>query len=218
MTPRRIVVTGTDTGIGKTVFSAGLVDRLGADYWKPVQAGLDGETDSETVARLAGIGGGRVHAEAYRLKMPVSPHRAAASEGVAIDVAGLAPPPTLRPLVIEGAGGVLVPLTPAASFADVLARWGFPVVLCARTSLGTINHTLLSLEALRHRAVPLFGVAFVGEAEPETAQAIAGIGRVRILGRLAWLPQLTAALLRQSFRQGFGARFDVGPGGEGCDV
>jgi len=219
VTPRRIVVAGTDTGIGKTVFSAGLVDRLGADYWKPVQAGLDGETDSETVARLAGIGSARVHAEAYRLAMPASPHRAAASEGVAIDVARLAPPPTIWPLVIEGAGGVLVPLTPAASFADVLARWGFPVVLCARTSLGTINHTLLSLEALRHRAVPVLGVAFIGEAEPETEQAIAGIGRVRVLGRLPWLPRLTAEGLRRSFHQGFGASFEAAPGRElGCDI
>lgn len=205
MTPPRIVVTGTDTGIGKTVFSAGLVDFLGADYWKPVQAGLDDETDSEMVARLAEIGGDRVHAEAYRLAMPASPHRAAASEGIAIDVPRLAPPETLRPLVIEGAGGVLVPLTQAASFADVFARWGFPVVLCARTALGTINHTLLSLEALRHRAVPVFGVAFIGEAEPETEQAIAAIGRVRILGRLPPLRPLTSETLRRAFREGFGA-------------
>lgn len=205
MKPPRIVVTGTDTGIGKTVFSAGLVDFLGADYWKPVQAGLDGETDSETVARLGQVGSDRIHAEAFRLRLPVSPHRAAASEGLAIEPAALKPPATPRPLVIEGAGGVLVPLTREATFAEVFARWRLPVVLCARTALGTINHTLLSLEALRHRAVPVLGVAFIGEAEPETEQAIAAIGRVSILGRLPPLQPLTSEALRRSFREGFGA-------------
>jgi len=215
LTPPRIVVTGTDTGVGKTVFSAGLVGLLAADYWKPVQAGLDGETDGDVVARLAEAGADRIHAEAFRLHLPASPHHAAASEGISIVPAALKPPATPRPLVIEGAGGVLVPLTPTETFADVFARWRLPVVLCARTSLGTINHTLLSLEALRHRAVPLLGVAFVGEAEPETEQAIAGIGCVRILGRLPRLPQLSAESLRRSFRQGFGASFDVAPGGDG---
>lgn len=201
--PPRIVVTGTDTGIGKTVFSAGLADWLGASYWKPVQAGLDEETDSETVARLGQLDGDRILAEAFRLKLPASPHHAAASEGVSIDIEALEPPATGRPLVIEGAGGVLVPLTPTATFADVFARWQFPVVLCARTALGTINHTLLSLEALRQRAVPVLGVAFIGDAEPETERVIAGMGDVRVLGRLPRLEPLTGATLRQSFRQCF---------------
>ncbi|WEK50695.1 MAG: dethiobiotin synthase [Candidatus Kaistia colombiensis] len=207
MTPPRIVVTGTDTGIGKTVFSAGLADFLGASYWKPVQAGLDEETDSETVARLGQLSGDRIVAEAFRLKLPASPHHAAASEGISIDIEALKPPATRCPLVIEGAGGVLVPLTLEATFADVFARWRFPVVLCARTSLGTINHTLLSLEALRHRAIPVLGVAFIGDAEPETERVIGGIGRVPILGRLPRLRPLTAATLRQAFQQNFGASF-----------
>ena len=203
MTPPRIVVTGTDTGIGKTVFAAGLVDRLGADYWKPVQAGLDGETDSETVARLAAVGGDRVHAEAFRLNLPASPHLAAASEGISIDLEALEPPATRRPLVIEGAGGVLVPLTSTATFADVFARWRFPVVVCARTSLGTINHTLLSLEALRRRAVPVLGIAFLGDAEVETERIITVMGGVRRLGRLSWLQPLSADALRKAFFEAF---------------
>ncbi|MCX5579929.1 dethiobiotin synthase [Kaistia terrae] len=203
MTPPRIVVTGTDTGIGKTVFAAGLVDRLGADYWKPVQAGLEGETDSETVARLAGVGGDRVHAEAFRLSLPASPHFAAASEGISIDPDALEPPATRRPLVIEGAGGVLVPLTSTETFADIFARWRLPVILCARTSLGTINHTLLSLEALRRRAVPVLGVAFLGDAEVETERIITGMGGVRHLGRLPRLEPLSADTLRQAFSEAF---------------
>ena len=203
MTPPRIVVTGPDTGIGKTVFAAGLVDRLGADYWKPVQAGLEGETDSETVARLAGIRDERIRPEAFRLNLPASPHFAAASEGISIDLEALEPPATRRPLVIEGAGGVLVPLTSTATFADVFARWRFPVVLCARTSLGTINHTLLSLEALRRRAVPVLGVAFLGDVEAETERIITVMGGVRHLGRLPRLEPLSPNGLRQAFSEAF---------------
>ena len=205
MTAPRIIVTGTDTGIGKTVLAAGLVGLLGADYWKPVQAGLDGETDSETVARLAPANGERIHPEAFRLKLPASPHFAAASEGVAIDPETLEPPATRRPLVIEGAGGVLVPLNSTTTFADVFARWGFPVVLCARTSLGTINHTLLSLEALRRRAVPVLGIAFVGKAEAESERVITAMGDVPSLGRLPPLRPLSADSLRAALAKRFRA-------------
>jgi dethiobiotin synthetase len=205
VTPARLVVTGTDTGIGKTVFAAGLTALLGGCYWKPVQAGLDGETDSATVARLAAVGEDRILVEAYRLRRPASPHHAAAAEGVSIAVEALVPPTTRRPLIIEGAGGVMVPLTSTMTFADVFANWCLPVVLCARTGLGTINHTLLSLEALRNRGVAMLGVAFVGDAEPVAARAIAEIGRVRILGRLPQLRPLTASSLQRSFASAFRA-------------
>lgn len=205
MTPPRIIVTGTDTDIGKTVFSAGLVGLIGADYWKPVQAGLDGETDSEAVVRLGNIGGHRILPEAYRLRAPRSPHQAAALDGVSIDADALVAPSTPNPMVIEGAGGVLVPLNGSATFVDVFARWGYPVVLCARTALGTINHTLLSLEALRHRAVPVLGVGLIGDPEPETERTIAEMGRVRILGRLPRIEPLTATELRRSFAKAFRA-------------
>lgn len=215
MTAPRIVVTGTDTGIGKTVFAAGLAGLLGADYWKPVQAGLDGETDSETVARLARAGGDRIHAEAFRLKLPASPHFAAASEGIAIEPDTLEPPATRRPLVIEGAGGVLVPLTETTTFADLFARWGYPVVLCARTALGTINHTLLSLEALRRRGVPVLGVAFIGEAEAETERILVAMGGVPSLGRLPRLQPLSADTLAVAFSEAFRAADFRDPPGDG---
>ena len=199
----RIVVTGTDTGIGKTVFAAGLAGLLGADYWKPVQAGLDGESDSEAAARLGGLAADRILPEAYRLRAPASPHRAAAADGVAIDAGGLAVPETGRPLVIEGAGGLMVPLTRQHTLLDVFARWRLPVVLCARTRLGTINHTLLSLAALEARAVPLVGIALIGPPEPETARIIAQLGRAPVLGRLPWLEPLDAAALRHAFPAAF---------------
>ncbi|HVJ03439.1 MAG TPA: dethiobiotin synthase [Sphingomonas sp.] len=195
----RIVVTGTDTDIGKTVFAAGLADALGATYWKPVQSGLDGGSDAERVAALAGA---TVLPEAYRLGTPCSPHFAAEIDGVTIDPDRLVPP-EIDPLVIEGAGGVLVPVTRELLYADLFARWQLPTVLVARTVLGTINHSLLSIEALRTRRVPILGVAFVGDANEDSEATIADIGRVRRLGRLPRLDPLDRATLSVAFAQAF---------------
>lgn len=201
---RRIVVTGTDTGIGKTVFAAGLADLLGADYWKPIQAGLEGETDSRIVARLGGLSGDRIVPEAYRLQTPASPHHAAAMDGVSIAVDALDVPDTgQRPLVIEGSGGLLVPLNRGTLYIDVFARWQIPVVLCAGTALGTINHSLLSIEALRNRKLELLGIAFIGESNPESERVIGETGGVRRLGRLPRLSPLSRNTLRAAFEASF---------------
>jgi len=188
-----VIVTGTDTGIGKTVLAAGLVAALGARYWKPVQAGLEDE-DSQTVARLAP--GARVHPEAYRLHTPASPHWAARLDGVEIDPARLALPAGQGPLVVEGAGGVLVPLSETLLYADQFAAWGLPVVVAARTQLGTINHSLLTIEALRARGCAIAGVAFIGPEQAESERFICAHGQVRRLGRLPHLAPLTPETLR----------------------
>ncbi|MGG6893066.1 MULTISPECIES: dethiobiotin synthase [Rhizobium] len=198
-----LIVTGTDTGIGKTVFSAALVNALGACYWKPVQSGLEDGTDSETVAMLGQVPQDRILTEAWRLRTPVSPHLSAQIDGVAIDPDMLTPPPTSSPLVIEGAGGLLVPLTSECTFADIFARWRRPVILCARTELGTINHTLLSLEAMRRREIPVLGVAFIGDDRPDTMKIIKEMGGAPILGRLPHLDPLTPAALRAAFADHF---------------
>lgn len=202
MSGARFVVTGTDTGIGKTVFAAALAGALGATYWKPVQAGLDedGISDSDRVVRLSGA---RALPEAYRLETPCSPHLAAEIDGVEIDPLNLTLPDVDGPLVIEGAGGALVPLTRSLLYADVFAEWGLPVVLVASTRLGTINHSLLSLEALRARGVVVHGVAFVGEANTESERIIADLGQVRRLGRLPFLPGLDRAALADAFTASF---------------
>lgn len=200
---RRIVVTGTDTGIGKTVFSAGLAGLLNGFYWKPVQSGLDGETDSEVVARLAGLPSGRVLPETYRLKSPLSPHRSAEIDGVAIEAVKLSLPDLQGPLIIEGAGGLMVPLNRQTRFIDIFQEWQLPVILCARTALGTINHTLLSIEALRARSIPLIGIAFIGEEVADTQRTIVEFGGVPQLGRLPLLDPLTAETLRDAMVAGF---------------
>ncbi|ODP38625.1 dethiobiotin synthase [Sphingomonas turrisvirgatae] len=194
-----IVVTGTDTGVGKTVASAALAWRLGASYWKPIQAGFDDGSDTATVAQLSGA---QVFPEAYRLNTPCSPHRAAEIDGIVIDPASLNPP--AGRVVIEGAGGALVPVTRELLYADLFARWQLPTVIVARTALGTINHSLLTIEALRARQVPIAGFLFVGEEVLDSQATICVIGQVRSLGRLPVLDPLTPQSL-----QGAAAALDL---------
>jgi dethiobiotin synthetase len=198
-----VVVAGTDTGIGKTVFSAGLAGALEGCYLKPVQSGLEGETDRDVVRRLSGLGEDRLLKEIYKLSTPVSPHRSAEIDGISIDMARLALPRIEGYLIVEAAGGVLTPLTRTSTFADLFAAWQAPVVLCARTTLGTINHTLLSLEALRARRIPVAGVAFIGEANEDSERTICQMGTVHRLGRLPILSPLAAATLARAFAAGF---------------
>ena len=202
----RIVVTGTDTGVGKTVFAAALAGALKAQYWKPIQAGLDDGSDAVRVATLSGLAPGSILREAYRLNPACSPHRAAELDGVTIDPARLALPGGDGPLVIEGAGGALVPVTRELLFADLFARWGAPAVIVARTALGTINHSLLTIEALRARLVPILGVAFVGAPQEDSETTIAALGGVRRLGRLPWLDPLTPQSLAAAFIENFALR------------
>lgn len=202
---RRFVVAGTDTGIGKTVFAAALAGALDADYWKPIQAGLEGLSDRDVVMELSGLSEPRLLEERYRLQTPASPHFAAEVDGIEINVGLLVPPATDRPLVVELAGGLLVPITRSVLQIELVKRWGLQVVLVARTSLGTINHTLLSLEALRQRDIGVAGVAFVGSENADSERTICEFGAVRRLGRLPILEPLD----RQSLSKAFAENFDL---------
>lgn len=197
-----IIVTGTDTDIGKTVFAAALAAALGAHYWKPVQAGLDDGSDSARVEAL-GVPAASILPEAYRLATPCSPHRAAELDGVTIDPAYLELPKVDGTLVVEGAGGALVPVTRNLLYADLFARWGAPAVIVARTELGTINHSLLTIEALRVRGVPILGVAFVGAPQEDSEATICAIGKVARLGRLPIVDPLDADSLSAAFARAF---------------
>lgn len=202
-----VIVTGTDTGIGKTVFAAGLAGLLGAHYWKPVQAGTEPEGDSETVARLSGLPGGRILPEAYRLQTPASPHLAARIEGLTLERDRLALPQVDGPLVVEGAGGVLVPLSESLLMADLFASWRIPAIVCARTGLGTINHSLLTVRALRAVGVPVLGLAFVGDPHEENERIVPKLAGVPSLGRLPRLDPLNSKTLRQAME----AHIDLAP-------
>jgi dethiobiotin synthetase len=189
-------VTGTDTDVGKTVVSAWLVARLDGCYWKPVQAGNHPETDSAIVQRLTGAPPGRILPEAYVLPEPIAPHEAARRAGIAINLERLVPPPCDRPLVVEGAGGVLVPLTGNAFVIDLARELELPVILVARSTLGTINHTLLSLEAIRRRGLVLAGVVVNGPETPHNRAAIERYGQVEIIAEIPWLDQVTPSTLK----------------------
>jgi malonyl-CoA O-methyltransferase len=194
---QRVFVTGTDTGVGKTVVAACLVRLLGAQYWKPVQTGVAVEEgDTETVMRLAGVPRSRVFAPRFTLAAPLSPEAASLRENIRIGLQDFALPNCDGPLVVEGAGGVLVPLGGGALLADLMQRLGLPAVLVARSTLGTINHCLLSIEALRQRGIVIAGVVMVGPPSPGNAEAIAQHGKIRILAQLPWQDALNAATLQ----------------------
>jgi malonyl-CoA O-methyltransferase len=182
---RGVFVTGTDTGIGKTVVAACLARAWQAGYWKPVQTGAAaGDDDTATVAALADLPAERFFAPAYALQAPLSPHAAAELEGITISMDAIAPPEIPHPLVVEGAGGLYVPLNDRDFMIDLMARLALPVLLVARSTLGTINHTLLSLAALRARALPIAGVVLNGPPNAGNRAAIERFGQVRVLAEL----------------------------------
>jgi dethiobiotin synthetase len=195
------VVTGTGSGIGKTVFSAALAGVLEAHYWKPVQPGTaDGARvmDSETVGKLAPLPAAKIVPEVYRLPG----HSADAPLVEEIDTDRLILPDA-RPLVIEGTGSALQPLGRRVTFADVFAEWGLLTILVAPTEPGMFDHSLAIIDALHMRRVPLHGVAFVGEANLAHEAALTERGEVRRLGRLPRLPALTPDALAGAFAAGF---------------
>jgi dethiobiotin synthetase len=188
-------VTGTDTDVGKTLVSAWLLTHLDAWYWKPVQAGTLPETDSATVRRLAEVAPERILPEAYVLPEPTAPHEAARRAGIEISMAKITPPVTDRLLVVEGAGGALVPLTDTAYVIDLATELHLPVILVARSTLGTINHTLLSLEAIRRRGVPLAGVVINGPETAHNRAAIERYGQVEVIAEIPWLDTVNRSTL-----------------------
>lgn len=177
-----VFVTGTDTDVGKTMVSAWLVRSWGADYWKPVQSGCLSDSDTDSVRRLNPSA--RFHAPACLLKAPLSPHEAAALEGRSVRLEDFHLPSTGNLLVVEGAGGALVPLNDRDLMADLMACLGLPVLVVARSGLGTINHTLLTLEALRRRGLDVAGVVLNGPPNAANRQAIEHHGQVAVLGEL----------------------------------
>jgi dethiobiotin synthetase len=200
---RGLFVTGTDTGVGKTVVSAALVAlyrrRERVCYWKPVQTGIEQSDDTAEVGRLARCAEGELLADGARLPRPVSPHLAARLAGRSLTLAGIvepigrmareagAPAPFW---IVEGAGGVLVPIDDHATMADVMSMLGLPVVIVARTAVGTINHTLLTIEALRRRDLAIAGVVMSGAPDAGAREAIEHHGRVSVLAEVPLLEPL----------------------------
>ena len=200
---RGFFVTGTDTGVGKTVVSAALMIRLRTSapmrYWKPIQTGIEQDDDTATVRSLAGCSEGELLTSGVRLRRPVSPHLAARLSGTAIDLPPLedAFNETAQSarLIVEGAGGVLVPVNDIQFIVDLMARLDLPTVIVARSTLGTINHTLLTIDALHRRSLTIAGVVMVGRPDAENRSAIEQYGGVSVLGEMPMFDALTPDVL-----------------------
>ena len=204
----QLVVCGTDTDVGKTVISAWLVQGLKARYWKPVQSGLDGGGDRQRVQTLLNLSADRILPEAFAFQQPVSPHWAAELDGVALDPDALNRPRIDQPLVVETAGGLMVPLTRQWLQIDQLQRWQLPIVLVARSGLGTLNHTLLSLEALQRRNLPVLGLILNGPPHADNPGTLEHFGGVPVLAHLPPLSPLTAEGLQEQWqRQDLSTKF-----------
>lgn len=198
--PDRFFVTGTDTNVGKTVTAAMLTLGLNAAYWKPVQSGLEPITDTDYVRQVTELDESHFLPERFRLTEPLSPHASAAIDGVEIALSDFQLPTSTRShLVVEGAGGLLVPLNDRDLVIDLIKQLDLPVCLVARSSLGTINHTLLSIAVLRRAEIPILGVILNGEKNPGNRAAIAHYGQVPILGELEPLEPVNPATLKQAF-------------------
>ncbi len=188
-------ITGTDTDVGKTIASAWMMLHLDADYWKPTQSGTEPTTDTKVVKQITGFPDDRFHPETYTLSQPLSPHEAARRDGVEIDIDQFQIPKTTRPLIIEGAGGLMVPLNKDNLVINLIKQLDVPAILVARSGLGTINHTLLSLEALKKRNIDVSGIIISGEKSPHNRQAIEEYGRAPIIAEIGHLSNITPEAL-----------------------
>lgn len=203
--PSRFFITGTDTGVGKTIVSALLCAALDAIYWKPIQTGTREGTDRETVMKLVRLPSNRTIDEVYRFSPPVSPHLAARLANRQIELRKIRQPRlnSTENLIVEGAGGALVPINSRRLMTDLMRHLKLPIILVSRTSLGTINHTLLSLAALRSARLKIHGVIMVGEPNVENRKAIEHYGEIQVLGTLPRLKKLNRAALLSAFRVNF---------------
>ena len=204
--PKRLFVAGTDTDVGKTLVSAMLVAGLKGFYWKPVQSGSDCGCDGDWIRKKTALPEHHFLPETYRLKGYLSPHAAAAAENVNIELEAFQQPclDSMHHLVIEGAGGLMVPLSDRWLMLDLIKKLGVPVLLVARSGLGTINHTLLSLGKLRDAGVNVFAVVMNGPKDEENRRAIEHFGKTDVLAQIEPMDDITAETLELAFQRYFG--------------
>lgn len=194
---KNIIIAGIGTDVGKTIVSAIMVTALNADYWKPIQCGNLDASDSNLIKNLVTNQAGKCHTECYRLRAPLSPHHAARLEGFLIDPSKIIPPTTFHHLIIECAGGILVPLTDDVLQLNLFSQWQGSWILVSKHYLGSINHTLLSLEILRQRKVNLIGIVFNGHPNPDSERVIEQHAQVPFIGRLSLEQKITPPIIQQ---------------------
>ena len=203
-----LFVTGTDTNVGKTLLSALLVAALEAIYWKPIQTGATEGTDRRTVIKLAEIPEAQTIPESYCFGPPVSPHLAAEASGVKIDLARIRVPAKVdKPVIAEGAGGILVPINDSELMLDLARHLGFPILIAARAALGTINHTLLTVRALRCAKMRIKGIVMIGNRNKDNERSVEQFGAVPVVGRIPWLDKIDRETLLQVFSSNFDLKY-----------
>ena len=198
---KRIVICGTDTDVGKTIVSSFFVQGLNAVYWKPIQSGTEEGTDTKTVCNLLDLEPNRYLSERYKFKAPVSPHWAAEKESRLIEPNNLNLPELEKLIIIETAGGLMVPLNRNWLQIDQLKIWGSPIILVARSGLGTLNHTLLSLEALKSRNIKILGIVLNGPPHNDNPKTLEQFGDTKILARLPIFEKVNANLLSSEWEK-----------------
>ena len=205
--PGRIFVTGTDTGIGKTMVSAILLAGLNGKYWKPVQSGLEDITDTEWVREKTGLDETHFFTETYRLRKPLSPHASAEADGLHIELNNFKIPHTGRGehLIIEGAGGIMVPLNEKELMIDLIKKSNAPALVVTRSTLGTINHTLLSINQLRSYKIDIAGVVMNGPVNSSNRDAIEQFGNVKVIAEIEEIKDINPASLKNIFKKYFGS-------------
>jgi len=194
---RNVVIVGISTGVGKTFISSIVVEALEAEYWKPVQAGNLEFTDTDVVKSLVSNNRSVYHSEGYRLTKPMSPHAAAKIDGVSIELNKLALPNTNTNLVIEIAGGIMVPLNDMQLNIDLIEQWDTPVILVSQNYLGSINHTILSIDALRSRAINILGIIFNGERNAATEEFILSYTGLKCIGKVNTEKEISKEIVKR---------------------
>lgn len=198
---RNIFVTGTDTDVGKTVVATILACGLNASYWKPIQSGIEDGTDSNFVEKF--IEKKRIYKESYRLTQPLSPNHAAEIDGISIDSSKINLPSLEEKLIIEGAGGILVPINEHQFIVDLIKKFQFGCVVVARSELGTLNHTLLTLSELKRRAIPVIGVVLNGPKNALNKESIIKFGDVKIIAEIERIKEFSYKQFVQIFNNNF---------------
>ena len=180
----RIIIAGSGTDVGKTVVSAILTVLMDGDYWKPIQCGAEENSDTAIMKKWIDTSRHSIHPPAYSLKAPLSPHHAARLENISIALDSITLPHTTRPLIIESVGGIFVPLTTRVLSIDLFQSWNCRWIIVSKHYVGSINHTLLTIEALKQRQIPMLGIIFNGEPNLNSETAILESSRLPVLGRL----------------------------------
>ncbi|TDD99555.1 dethiobiotin synthase [Flavobacterium cellulosilyticum] len=192
----KLFITGISTDVGKTIASSIIVEALEADYWKPIQAGELENSDSHKIKKYISNGKTIIHDNSYKLNTPASPHLAAELDGITIDFNKIKEPKTKNHLVIEGAGGLFVPLNDTECIIDVIQN-DYKVIVVARHYLGSINHTLLTIEALQNRKINIAGIIFSGDENIATESIILKKTGLQTIGRIEEEPYFDQNVIRE---------------------